>query len=270
VPEEQIAGCNVERRGSGPPLLLVHGIGHRWQLFTPLLDDLAADHEVVAVDVPGFGASPPLPPDVPPDIAHLADTLEAVLDALGWDAPDIAGSSMGGWLGLELARRGRARSVTGLCSAGLWNGKGHQLVARAIFKLMLVFSRRGTALIPLLRFAAVRTMFMFGTFGKPWKVPGDIAIADAHAFAASDFDRTFAQLKGVSFEGGREITAPITLTYADFDPLVKHRASTHDELPPTVEVVRLPWCGHVPTWDDPARCIRVIRSTMARAVPAPA
>jgi pimeloyl-ACP methyl ester carboxylesterase len=53
-----------ERRGDGPPLLLMHGIGHRRQAWEPVIDLLAAERDVIAVDLPGFGASPPLPPGV--------------------------------------------------------------------------------------------------------------------------------------------------------------------------------------------------------------
>jgi pimeloyl-ACP methyl ester carboxylesterase len=51
---------NYERWGSGPPLVLLHGIGHRLQAWDPVLDRLAAAHDVIAVDLPGFGKSPPL------------------------------------------------------------------------------------------------------------------------------------------------------------------------------------------------------------------
>jgi pimeloyl-ACP methyl ester carboxylesterase len=50
-----------DRRGAGEPLVLLHGIGSRWQIWSRTLDALAERHEVWAVDFPGFGASPPLP-----------------------------------------------------------------------------------------------------------------------------------------------------------------------------------------------------------------
>lgn len=50
-----------ERKGAGAPLLLLHGIGHHLQAWHPVTDILAAEHDVIAVDLPGFGASEPLP-----------------------------------------------------------------------------------------------------------------------------------------------------------------------------------------------------------------
>lgn len=55
---------NFIRRGSGSPLLLVHGLGAGWRSWTPILDRLAEHREVIAVDLPGFGHTPPLPGEV--------------------------------------------------------------------------------------------------------------------------------------------------------------------------------------------------------------
>lgn len=50
-----------ERKGAGEPLLLLHGIGHHLQAWHPVTDVLAGQYDVIAVDLPGFGASAPLP-----------------------------------------------------------------------------------------------------------------------------------------------------------------------------------------------------------------
>ena len=49
------------RRGSGPPLVLIHGIGSQWQMWQPVLDRVSREREVVALDLPGFGDSEELP-----------------------------------------------------------------------------------------------------------------------------------------------------------------------------------------------------------------
>src|SRR5829696_3249094 len=90
------------RTGSGEPLLLIHGIGSQWQMWEPVIEPLAREHEVVAIDLPGFGDSPPL--DVPPTIEALADAVAS----LRLDRPHVAGNSLGGAIALELGARGRA------------------------------------------------------------------------------------------------------------------------------------------------------------------
>src|SRR5215213_2318896 len=104
------------RRGSGPPLVLIHGIGSQWQMWQPVLDRLARERDVIAVDLPGFGDSPPLPGT--PSVEALAGAVAELLGELGIERPHAAGNSLGGGVALELGRRGDARSVCVLSPAG--------------------------------------------------------------------------------------------------------------------------------------------------------
>ena len=265
--ETTIAGLNVERRGSGPPLLLVHGIGHRWQMWLPVLDDLARDFDVVAVDLPGFGKSPRWTPDRPAGLDNGTDWLVELLDELGWDAPHVVGNSLGGWLALELALRGRAASVTGLAPAGLWADRA--AMDRRLkfwFSLWVGGARRSTpAMTRLLRFAPVRTLALARLFGRPWRIPGDIAIGDAENLADCAFDEVFTAEADRSFVGGQGLAVPVTIAWGSRDPLFDARNTTMRELPPHTDVVDLPGCGHVPTWDDPPLVVATIRATVAEA-----
>ncbi len=114
---------NYHRAGSGEPLLLLHGIGSRWEVWEPVLARLQTRREVIAPDLPGFGASPMPPPDTPPGVQSLTDMVCDFLDALELAAPHAAGNSLGGWIALELAKRGRARSATGVSPAGFQSGR---------------------------------------------------------------------------------------------------------------------------------------------------
>src|SRR3954471_16168047 len=107
------------RAGSGDPLLLLHGLGLTWRCWRPVLHDLERAHDVVAMDLPGFGAAPPLPRGRRPTVAALSDAIEAALDDAGIESVHVAGNSLGGWIAIELARRGRASSVVALSPAGL-------------------------------------------------------------------------------------------------------------------------------------------------------
>jgi pimeloyl-ACP methyl ester carboxylesterase len=264
--ETAIAGLNAVRRGSGPPLLLLHGIGHRWQMWTPLLDSLSRDHEVVALDLPGFGKSPRLPADRPISLENGTGSVVAALDELGWDRAHLVGNSLGGWLALELARRGRALSVTGLAPAGLWDDPAPmEKRLRRWFALWVGGARRMGPAAGLLRFRLVRTLGLYGLFGRPWRVPADIAIGDARNLAASAFDETFEAGVGHRFEGGRSIDVPVTVAWCTRDPLFDATRCTVAELPEHTRVVTLGGCGHVPTWDDPPLVLETIRSTIAAA-----
>jgi pimeloyl-ACP methyl ester carboxylesterase len=269
--ETTIAGLNAVRRGSGPPMLLLHGIGHRWQMWLPVIDSLARDFDVVAIDLPGFGKSPRFP-DGSAGLDTGVDYLLRGLDELGWEKAHLVGNSLGGWLALEVARQGRASSVTALAPAGLWaDRKAVDRRLRFWFSLWVGGARRSSpAMKRLLRFRVVRTMALYRLFGRPWRIPADVAIGDAEALAGSAFDEVFHAEPDRSFTGGEGIEAPVTVTWHSRDPLFGLKHCTTRELPRHAHVVVLRGCGHVPTWDDPPLVLETIRATAAAARVTPA
>src|SRR5687767_10997424 len=116
-------GLDLHRGGSGEPLVLIHGIGHTWRGWRPMLPLLEPRFDVLAVDLPGFGHSAPLPAGVPPTAETLADAVEREMDAAGFGTAHVAGNSLGGWIALVLGRRGRARSITAISPAGLQHAR---------------------------------------------------------------------------------------------------------------------------------------------------
>ena len=102
---------NYHREGAGArTAVLIHGIGHHWQAWRPVIDLLAADHDVIACDTPGFGRSPVIASGTEPTIWAYAQAFEDFFEQLGVRRPPVAGNSMGGAIALELARRGIGRA----------------------------------------------------------------------------------------------------------------------------------------------------------------
>jgi pimeloyl-ACP methyl ester carboxylesterase len=255
---------SYDRAGTGEPMLLLHGIGHRRQMWQPVVDRLVDRFDIIAVDLPGFGQSPPVPPEQEPSPEHLADELEALIDASGWDTVHLVGNSLGAWLGLELARRGRARSVTALMPAGLWR-RGHgsdSLRHRALFALWI-----GMARLPgspsAIRNRIVRSIALAGAFGRPWRIPADVAADDAANLRRCDIKRTMHSVAGRRFPDGTAITAPVTVVLGTRDPLIRARDLDLAQLPIHTRVTTLPGVGHVPTWDDPDAVTATILATTA-------
>src|SRR6476620_11803126 len=112
---------NHVRRGGGGPLLLVHGLGAGWRSWAPILDELAARREVIAVDLPGFGETPPLTDEV--SIATLTDSVADFIGELGLDGVSTVGQSMSGRMVLELARRGVGGDTVALDPGGFWRDR---------------------------------------------------------------------------------------------------------------------------------------------------
>jgi pimeloyl-ACP methyl ester carboxylesterase len=106
----------LHRGGTGPPLLLIHGFTDTWRTWELTLPSLERRFDVLAPTLPGHAGGPPLP--VPPTGTTLVEWLESLLDDVGWESPLVAGNSLGGWLALQLASRGRARGVVALAPAG--------------------------------------------------------------------------------------------------------------------------------------------------------
>ncbi len=99
------ARLHVVDRGTGPAILMVHGLGGHLRHFTYGLEKrLSTHHRVIAVDRPGSGNSV-REPGTSASMASQADTLAALLDQLGVDRATVVGHSLGGAIALMLAAR---------------------------------------------------------------------------------------------------------------------------------------------------------------------
>src|SRR5690606_29670067 len=121
---------HVPPRGTGEPLVCLHGITdspRAWDAVTPAL---AVHHEVRAMALAGHAGGPVLPPGVYPSVPALVDDLERRMDRDGITRAHLVGNSLGGLLALHLACRGRAVSVVAFSPGGGW--KPGSAYARAL------------------------------------------------------------------------------------------------------------------------------------------
>jgi pimeloyl-ACP methyl ester carboxylesterase len=250
---------NHERRGEGEPLVLLHSLGGSLVQWSPVMDLLAAEREVVAIDMPGFGDSPPLPEGIPPRAANLATAVLDFYDALGIEGkPAIAGISLGGWVAIECARQGAASAVVALCPAGFW-----QRALKAPSQTIARARRRGRAarglIRPIMSTSRGRRRALGRFIYKPERLsPGEAeAIARAYVTAPA-YEEASALMRAGRIEELKGIKVPVTLAWAEHDTLVRNKPLPKKALPRRVEQVELPGCGHVPTWDDPDLVARVI------------
>jgi len=107
-------------RGSGKRLLLIHGLGSSWRGWQPILDDLAAERSVIAIDLPGHGVTPAQ--EDSGTFEGLVRSVERYLVANDLIGVAVVGSSMGARIVLELARRGKVGNVVALDPGGFWRG----------------------------------------------------------------------------------------------------------------------------------------------------
>src|SRR3954454_259025 len=179
-----------QRSGSGETVVLIHGVGSFWQAWKPVIEAVRGERDVIALDLPGFGGSPTLPIGVEPNARGLADAVADFLLSLGVEKPVVGGNSLGGWVGLELARRGHARSVVGVSPAGFATPLESAL---ARFQLRNAWhgAKRPAIGEPLLRRPRGRVLALGNVIGKPAQTPAAEAIAATRNLAASPgFDAT--------------------------------------------------------------------------------
>jgi pimeloyl-ACP methyl ester carboxylesterase len=108
----------AHRGGSGPPLVCLHGFTDTWRTWELVLGALERRHEVLAPTLPAHAGAPHEEGDVTLDV--VLDAVERAMDDAGFATAHLVGNSLGGFVALRLAARGRARSVVALAPAGGW------------------------------------------------------------------------------------------------------------------------------------------------------
>lgn len=252
--------AELVRQGSGPPLVLVHGLGSSRQSWKPVLPELAQSREVVTFDLPGHGRTPAEPDSG--TFNGLARSLEALLIEQGLEGADIVGASLGARLALEMARRGRVGATVALSPGGFWRGW-----ERGYFRLSIGASvRLVRAILPatpvLSRNAAARSLLMIQFSARPWRLAPSLVETELRTLATT---RTaLALLRDLA--SGPEQRGPaappsgrITLGWGRQDRVCLPRQAARAQA--AFPTSRLHWfdaCGHLPAWDQPKETVRLI------------
>ena len=252
---------NHIRRGSGSPLLLVHGLGAGWQSWAPILDGLAAQREVIAVDLPGFGETPPMAGEV--SIAALTDSIAEFIVEQGLGKVSTVGQSMGGRIVLELARRGVGGDTVALDPGGFWTDRECVVFGATLrTSISLVKALRGV-LPTVLGNPVTRTALLAQFSARPWALSAQTVLPDVRGLAEAPATGPAmdALTKGPKQAGAPAGTLPgrATIGWGRRDLVTLPRqAARAIEAFPDAELHWVERCGHVPQWDAPDEAIRLI------------
>jgi pimeloyl-ACP methyl ester carboxylesterase len=252
------------RGGTGTPLLLLHGIGGIWRVWSPVLPYLEPHHDVLAPTLAGHGGGPPLDSLIAPTLEALTDVLEGELARLGLPKVHIAGNSLGGRIGIELARRGRARSLVLFSPPGAWRSqRSIELRATGVRLSLATLGRYASRADAIAGNGLLRRSLLASQVAHPDRVPPETLAASIRAWGltpvVAPLLREFPMQQVQPLPAVRDY--PVRLVWADQDrvlPFNGFGAPMLERLP-GAELIRLPGVGHVPMSDDPVAVARLIR-----------
>lgn len=248
------------RRGSGKPLILVHGLGssrNAWSLNTLAL---AQKREVILLDLPGHGESPAEADSG--TFAGLARSYETWLDTEGLAGSDMVGSSMGARLVLEMARRGKSGAIVALDPGGFWDGWERSFISSTLTASGLLLRSLRSTLPALARNPASRSLLLAQLAARPWDLSGDLIAKELLSIATTTtFDSLVRDLafgppqRGPSARG----TGTVVIGWGRHDRLCfPSQAKRAKKAFPEARVVWFNRSGHFPMWEEPDAAVKLI------------
>ncbi len=254
-----MTGDSLHIGGAGPDVVLLHGLGSRWQVFEPILEALEKHRRVFAFDLPGFGAEPPSTAHAS-DVAGLADWVGDRMAEHGIRDAHVVGSSLGAGVALELASRGVVARATAFAPIGFWGPIGNAWTRGILTILRGAAQRLQAPLSVALQTSAGRAMLLFLLFGRPAQVTSEAAIGDLAALAAAPgFVPARDAMRG---QGPIDEAAnvPTTIVWGRRDLILPFtpQARRARRAWPHARHVALSGAGHLPFSDAPSRCAALV------------
>lgn len=246
--------------GVGKPLLLIHGLGSSWRAWQLILDELAAERSVIAIDLPGHGGT-----SAEQDsgtFEGLVGSVERYLVANDLVGIDVVGSSMGARIVLELARRGKVGNVVSLDPGGFWRGWERSFFRTTIglsAQLLRVLRSRLPAIS---RSAAARTALLAQLSAKPSALPPELVCTELTGITdTATFDSLVRDLaKGPAQKGpAADPSRRIVIGWGKHDRLCLPRQATRAAAAfPSATLHWFDHSGHFPMWDVPRETAALI------------
>lgn len=246
-----------ERRGTGKPLLLIHGLGSTRAAWNPVLP-LLRNRELILLDLPGHGASPPEADSS--TFQGLARSVEHWLAAEGLTDVPMVGSSMGARLVLELSRRRVSGPTVALDPGGFWQGWERRLVSSTLSASVALLRALKGALPALSRNAISRSALLAQLSARPWALDGDFI---AHELASlADTGTVNSLIQDLAYgpaQLGSAASKSVTIGWGRHDRLcLPNQAGRAQDAFAGSRLVWFDHSGHFPMWDEPAKAAALI------------
>jgi pimeloyl-ACP methyl ester carboxylesterase len=230
-----------------------------------VLAALEARHRVIAMTIPGHHGGPAYSGSGDATVAGLADQIVEYLHAQGIERAHVAGYSFGGWLSIELARRGFARSVVVFSPAGGWRSQhDYAAIARSFRILYEWVDVLRFVLAPIAHLGWVRRVLARQAMEHGERVPhqefGAFLRAISNTRVLPGLLRTMGRDGPVAILQAANI--PIRIAWCRRDRVIPFRryGEPFVERIQGAEVIMVPDVGHVPIYDDPEQVVAHILS----------
>ena len=246
------------RGGAGPPLVCLHGFMDTWRTWELVLPALERRHDVLAPTLAGHAGGPPLD-------GEIADAVERAMDEAGFEIAHLAGNSLGGYVALQLAARGRARTVVALAPAGGWAPGDESYLD--LLELQSALVAQAKAIAPHADAIAATpegrrraTQYIVTNFEH---IPAELVAHEIRGVAGCQaapalIDR--ARREGWRIDAER-IACPVRVVWGTKDRLLRWPSAAvrfRDEWLPHADWVELEGVGHCPQLDVPLETAQLI------------
>ena len=184
----------------------------------------------------------------------FVDAAEAAMDKAGFAKAHVAGYSLGGWVAMELARRGRALSVYAFAPAGGWESEASLRRLRRFFARVSLSSRYGKYGIRLVAWVpAVRRLILRDTNAYGDRMPASVLVRLIHEVAESQVVGVIAEMPFQRLEPYADPGVPVTIAWPERDRLLPYEyyGTAWRAAAPFAKWVTVQGVGHVPTYDEP-------------------
>jgi pimeloyl-ACP methyl ester carboxylesterase len=251
---------SFSKQGSGPKLLLIHGLGSSRAAWGPIVPALAKHRELLLVDLPGHGETSA--EEDSGTFAGLARSLREFLAAQGLADVDMVGSSLGGRLVLEMARTGESGSVVALDPGGFWRGWERTFFSSTITASVNLLRLARPALPSLAGNPLTRTALLAQLSARPWALDGKLVASELTSFASTPtFDALVADLATGPEQAGPAAPSAgkVVIGWGQQDRLcIPVQARRAQAAFPSSMLHWFKGSGHFPMWDQPAETVQVI------------
>ena len=251
--------------------MCLHGFLDTWRTWELVLGALERHHDVLAPTLPGHAGGPPLEGEV--SYTLMADAIERAMDDAGFQTAHIVGNSLGGHVALQLAARGRARSVVAFAPAGGWAADDDSLAQTLASQATLHEQAKASAphaeaIVASAEGRRRATQLIVSNFEH---IPADLIAHQMLGIASCTGAPAMIEYglrQGYGLLDAERIACPVRIVWGTADRLLpwpSAAARLRDEWLPHADWVELDGIGHCPPLDVPLEAAQLILGFAAQA-----